>query len=145
MYDHTDEIEVILFGKIFVRVFVLVLAEWAGQGGTEGSNPAVQGQELLDGGQDQLLIHMCGITPNNTAAYQTKRVAKPTDYALGFLESLPEIQYTTPYDVVKEILPLVSAHASLQEFVLPSIERLVRAGHEVKDILFSDLLRIRTV
>ncbi len=56
--DHADEVEVILAGEVFVRVFVLVLSEGTSEGGAESGDPAVEGEQLLDCGEHRLLVHV---------------------------------------------------------------------------------------
>lgn len=56
--DEADEVEVVGVGEGVVGV--VGLAEGAGEDGAGGGDPAVEGEELLDGLDDVLLVHVGG-------------------------------------------------------------------------------------
>ena len=122
MDDHADIVKVILPREVFVRVLVLILPEWAREGRTESGDPAVEGEELLNGRQDRLFVHVGGIVAENTAHGKRRTKVSDAMYSLWLLEPLPIILHSVVYDVLKEVWPLVTAHADLKELVFARIK-----------------------
>ena len=121
--DHNgDIVEVILLRELVVRTVECVLAERTRERRTHRGDPAVEGEELLNGRQDRLFVHVGGIVAKNTARGKRRTNISDAMYSLWFLEPLPIILHSVVYDVLKEVRPLVTAHADLKELVFARIK-----------------------
>ncbi len=82
--DHADVVEVVLACEVFVRVLVLVLAKGAGERRTEGGDPAVEGEELLDGRENRLLVYVGGVVAEDAGRGERGKGGEDVGTHYGF-------------------------------------------------------------